>query len=136
MTLISNYASIEGTCYLFDIVTRTKLEAKEHCKKNKGKLWEPNTIEIINQVHSKAKELSKGHHFWVGIFDTPSEGTFKYDSNEDIFPFTPKTTPWAANEPNGGTTENCAVMNRDSPLSFHDVRCYNLYHSVCELSSE
>ena len=132
-----NYASIGGTCYYFDTVQRTKLEAKENCMQNYGKLWEPNTIERINQVHSKAKDLSKAQEWWVGISDASSEGTFKFESNEEIFPFTPKTTPWKDSEPNGGSTVNCACMIKDSPLEFYDVGCTDgrKYHSVCELSS-
>ena len=133
--LSDKYASIEGTCYLFDTVPQTKSEAKEKCIQNDGKLWEPNSIEIINQVYSKAQEASKDK-YWVGISDAASEGTFKFDSNEEIFPFTPKNAPWKGNEPNGGTTENCVFMDKN--MEFFDVKCTDgrKYISICETSGD
>ena len=134
-----NYAFIGGTCYYFDTVHRTKLEAKENCIKNYGKLWEPNTVDLIDQVHSKAKDVSRSQHWWVGISDESSEGTYKFESNEEIFPFnTPKIAPWKGNEPNGGSTENCVAMHRNDPMEFYDVRCTDgrKYHSICETSSK
>ena len=81
-------------------------------------------------------ELSRGLT-WVGISDAGSEGTFKFESNQEIFPFMPKTTPWGANEPNGGSTENCAAMNNGIPMEFFDITCTDgrKYDSICELSS-
>ena len=116
---------------------RTKLEAKENCIQNNGKLWEPNTIERMRQVHLKAKELSTAEHWWVGISDEASEGTFKYDSNEEIFPFnTPKTAPWRETELNGGSSENCVIMNRKDGGGFIDITCTaGTWYSVCEFSS-
>ena len=135
-----NYASIGGTCYYFDTVRRTKLEAKANCIQHHGKLWEPNTIERINQVYLKATELSIVG-WWVGINDTASEGTFKYDSNEEIFPFnTPKTAPWHGIEPNGGSLVNCVIMGKNHVGGFNcfsDVRCTDgrQENSVCEVLS-
>ena len=132
-----NYASIGGTCYFFDTVQRTKFEAKENCIQNDGKLWEPNSIEIINQVYSKAQEVSEDK-YWVGISDAASEGTFKFDSNEEIFPFTPQNAPWNGNEPNGGATENCVCMGDGNNLEFFDVKCTDgrKYRSICETSGD
>ena len=132
-----NYASIGGTCYYFDTIPRTKLEAKETCTQNNGKIWEPNTVERINQVRSIAQEISKAKEWWVGISGAASEETFKYDSNEEIFPFTPNTAPWI-NLDGGGLTENCVCMdNNQNSLQFYDVPCTEgrQYHSICEISS-
>ena len=138
--LSDKYASIGGTCYLFDTVPQTKSEAKEKCIQNDGKLWEPNSIEIINQVYSKAQEVygsTEDIRVWVGISDAASEGTFKFESNEEIFPFTtPKTAPWQATDPNGGTSENCVIMNRSNGGGFMDIKCDGRTdHSICEVSS-
>ena len=135
--LLSEYASIGGTCYFFDTVLQTKSEAKEKCIQNDGKLWEPNSIEIINQVYSKAQEASKDK-YWVGISDAASEGTFKFESNEEIFPFTPQNAPWNGNEPNGGATENCVFMEIKQTMKFFDVKCTDgrKYVSICETSGD
>ena len=101
----------------------------------------------MNQVHSKAIELSSTGlssdlEWWVGISDTESDGTFKFESTGEIFPFTPKTPPWKGNEPDGGSDENCVTLNKGSPMEFSDLSCTasfitddRKYHSVCEVSS-
>ena len=132
-----NYAFIGDTCYYFDAVPRTKLEAKENCIQNNGKIWEPNTIERINQVRSIAQEISKAKEWWVGIAGAAGEETFNYDSNDEIFPFTPNTAPWI-NLDGGGSTKNCVCMdNNQNSLQFYDVPCDEgrQYHSICETSS-
>ena len=141
--LSDKYASIGGTCYFFDTVLQTKSEAKEKCIQNDGKLWEPNSIEIINQVYSKAQEVygsTEDIRVWVGISDAASEGTFKFESNEEIFPFTPQNAPWNGNEPNGGATENCVFMGMKQTfaMKFFDVKCTDgrKYGSICETSDD
>ena len=129
-----NYASIGGTCYYFDTVGRTKDEAQENCNQNYGKLWEPSSIEIINQVYAKAQDVSEAK-YWVGVSDAASEGTFQFESDGEIFPFTDFTAPWEGTEPNGGETENCVAMGMDN-YGFFDVKCADgrTYPSICEIS--
>ena len=121
---------------------RTKLEAKENCIQNNGKLWEPNTIERINQIYSKVKDLTTAWvgvndaaYWWVGINDAASEGTFRYDSNEEISPFTPgKLSSSMSFYVESTSTQNCVLMDEHG---MHDVKCVNFVSaSACELSSE
>ena len=73
--------------------------------------------------------------WWVGISDAASDGTFQFESNGEIFPFTSTPGTWNGNEPDGGDSDNCVVMSKDSAM-FSDVSCTgSVYHSVCELSS-
>jgi hypothetical protein len=41
--------------------------------------------------------------------------------------------PWASSEPNGGDSENCALLNVNGRLSeWGDEDCENHYRFICE----
>ena len=90
----------------------------------------------MNQVHKKAMLVEKTQWWWVGISDAGSEGIFQYDSNNEHFPFENKKAPWNGNEPNGATTENCAIMNPNDPGTLIDVKCTDTRYSICEFPSD
>ena len=131
-----NYASLGGTCYFFNTIKRNKERALSNCLTQNGKLWEPKSLARINQVHKKAMAVEKTQWWWVGISDAGSEGTFQYDSNNEHFLFGNKKVPWNGNEPNGATTENCAIMNPNDPGTLIDVKCSDSnWYSICEFPS-
>ena len=129
-----NYASVEGVCYFFDTTYRTKEEAKSYCTSNHGKLWEPKTIKKINDVHTKAISVTNSQNWWIGMSDIESEGTFKFDSDGDVFPFPGKKSPWNYAEPAGGSANNCAFMERNKP-EIHEYSCNYKFFSICESTS-
>ena len=107
------YASFGNTCYYFDTVERTILEARLNCIDNHGKLWEPKTSDRMNQIQIKGMEFATVvGGWWVGITDEQNEGHFYYYSNFENFNFAPNSAPWREDEPNGGTAENCVSMGR------------------------
>ena len=128
-----------GQCYYFDTTERTRDEAKSYCSSNHGKLWEPKTIKKINDIHTKAASVSNKKYWWIGMTDSESEGTFKFDSNGEKFPFLDKNTPWIKSDPNGGSGENCALMYSSlSTMHFLDSVCTtndNKHYSICESTS-
>ena len=119
-----------GQCYYFDTTGRTKEEAKSYCTSNHGKLWEPKTIKKMNEVYTKALTVGT-EHWWIGMSDIESEGTFKFDSNGEKFPFLDKQSPWESELQPGA--DNCAIMlgNRNK-LEIHDQLCSKKRHSICE----
>ena len=132
-----NYASLGGTCYFFDTIGRNKEGALSNCLSQNGKLWEPKSLARMNQVHKKAMSVEKTKWWWIGISDAGSEGTFQYDSNNEHFPFENKKAPWNGNEPNGATTENCAIMHPNDPGTLIDVKCSDAnWYSICEFPSD
>ena len=130
-----NYALIEGVCYFYDTTLRTKEEAVSYCTSNHGKLWEPKTMKKINEVHTKALSVSTNGHWWIGMTDTESEGTFKFDSDGQNFPFLSKNSPWGDDQPGTSSAENCVFMERNNPLGFNDYPCDQKFFSICESTS-
>ena len=127
------YASFGNTCYYFDTVERTILEARLNCIDNHGKLWEPKTLDRMNQIQIKGMEFATQTMWWVGITDEQNEGNFYYYSNLENFNFTPNSAPWREDEPNGGTAENCVSMGR-TIMVFFDIKCNEgrKATSICE----
>ena len=66
---------------------------------------------------------------WLGVTDLEVDGTFKYDSDGTLLPFTPV---WSANEPTVGTTENC-VQFYHTAERWHVENCGGLSFSICEM---
>ncbi|KAK4299942.1 hypothetical protein Pmani_027826 [Petrolisthes manimaculis] len=40
--------------------------------------------------------------------------------------------PWYGNEPNGGTSENCALDRTDHTPTLIDISCTNRYYYICQ----
>ena len=66
---------------------------------------------------------------WIGATDQQVEGSFRWASLPEVAPVL--HTNWAANEPDGGTAENCVIMTshtgfwRDEPCDMNKI-------SLCE----
>ena len=51
---------------------------------------------------------SSSYSIWVPIHDQQNEGEWRDFYDNKVLNFT--LLPWVGNEPNGGTTENCAML--------------------------
>ena len=132
----TGYVSIGNACYFFGTDELTFEGAKSFCSNKfgiqKGKLWEPKTIMETKQVYAKAKEVSKSQHWWIGVSDLQTEGTFRYESTGNIVHFAVKKAPWYRTEPNSaGGNEDCVAMHKDHP-TWHDNGCLSKRYPICE----
>ncbi len=64
-------------------------------------------------------------NYWVGTTDQLNEGQWRNLNGK-----APKPTHWAANEPNGGTNENCVSLS--GPLKWNDLSCGWENSFICE----
>ena len=69
------------------------------------------------------------HGIWFGVTDLEVDGTFKYESDGTLIPFTPV---WGANEPTAGTSENC-VQFFNNEEKWHVYTCEEASFSICEM---
>ena len=82
------YVEVEGTWYYIDTDAKTIDDAYKICSEFYGKLWEPNTLDIMNGVHAQVLSLGlENVGIWVGITDEGSDGEFYYKSTGESFPF-------------------------------------------------
>ena len=82
------FVEVEGTWYFIDKDAKTINDAYSACSGMSGKLWEPNTLDIMNGVHAEILSLGlENVGIWVGITDEGSDGEFYYKSTGESFPF-------------------------------------------------
>merc|ERR1711935_49193 len=83
----SGYRILEGQCYFFEKVDLAYSATQEYCKTAfgpnvVGKLWEPKSLKINNEVGTEAKDIfgssSSSGSFWIGI---SNDGKFRYQSS-------------------------------------------------------
>ena len=70
----------------------------------------------------------KDGKMWLAVGDKQKEGEWRDYYNNKVVNF---TIPWLEFEPNGGTVENCVLMEL-SNLGWNDVSCGNPYACLCE----
>ena len=122
----SMYFYVEGKCFFVDTDLRTYDEAKENCKNRFGKqllgrLFEPKTIEVNNNVAQATYDITGEYAFWIGIKVAPGSKIFYYDS-WGALPF----SNWG-----GGQQHDCVQWYWSG--YWNTLRCSKLNKSICEL---
>ena len=90
------------------------------CQKLRGSRYPlMNSLQQLESVTSllRKKEISQ-YKVWVPFHDRQNEGEWRDFYNHQVLNFTP---PWGKSEPNGGTSQNCAIAV-DSNV-WWDVTC-------------
>jgi len=119
--------------YHFDKERKFYSEAKATCQSIGGKLFEPKSEKVYNEVSTlaKAKGISK---YWMGIIDKTNEGQFTYDSDGGALCW----TNWHKGEPNDwGKGEDCTRSGHghNDVNKWNDSPCEReKYSVVCEKS--
>uniref|UniRef100_A0A8C1GUG3 C-type lectin domain-containing protein n=1 Tax=Cyprinus carpio TaxID=7962 RepID=A0A8C1GUG3_CYPCA len=89
---------------------------------------------IINNTEKQefVKNMSGGAAVWIGVTDSDVEGTWKWVDGRNV------TSDGGIKEPNGATTENCAVTVGVPQSVFCelvgwiDVACNRAFQWICE----
>ena len=127
----------------------TWFEAKDHCKREGGKLVEINSEEENKALADEIKRANhttdsdgKKIHFWIGLSDVTNEGEWRLASNESK-----KTSylNWQTGEPSNETDQDCARLRIVPYLPFKntwsDINCkakaqgHFSLHALCEYDS-
>ncbi len=66
---------------------------------------------------------------WIAASDLTSQGTFRWVHGPEVGQIVANGL-WGTGEPNGGVTENCAIIN--SAGKINDIRCTESFAYVCE----
>jgi len=133
----SAFKEIEGKCYYFqkygcaDGNGCTFEESKNLCKNVfgqgiKGKLFEPTTLDINNEVMKAANDVCDFCNFWVGV----TTGDYKYLSNGLPVSF---RKPWANSHPRETSTSHCILADSGDLKWYSYKLCsYTYVNTICE----
>ena len=71
-------------------------------------------------VSSFLARTQTSERIWLPIYDNLNEGEWMDFYNHQVFNY---TLPWQRNEPNGGTSENCAMARPSQDERWFDAGC-------------
>ena len=118
----------------------TWTKAQENCLRRNAFLAEPKTAAENSKIKELAVKHNKNDHDihvgpWIGAKDEAIEGLWVWaDSGQTV-----SWTDWGNTEPNGGTMENCMILNRDpegyktKEYKWNDVKCSGRFYSICQM---
>ena len=117
---------IYGKNYHFNGQKATFFQAKSHCARNGGKLFEPKNELIYYKIAVKAKEIGLVAP-WIGLKKIANNSSFVYDfDNKKVV-----WTNWDSNEPNGALVgEGCVHMATN--MKWNDNNCLRKFNFICE----
>ena len=112
----------DGRCY-FVGRSANQLQAEERCKGMNATLT---ILRTYAQLYFMTT-LQLTRDTWIGLTDSAQEGDWQWSNGEAVM-----MTNWGINQPNGGMSENCAVMNKSDTFRWHDRPCMSINDYVCE----
>ena len=124
---------MHGKEYYVSPEAKNQPNAQDYCKSHGGRLFEPKSAEVNNDVANFAKVVIKMPWFWIGIHEMESsKGKFVYESDG-------KEIGWRnwGHEPNGNG--NCVTIQSHQDNShnyWYEVACHLMCHFVCERETD
>ena len=105
---------VSGRCYFFDTTRSTLSQAKVICASQfgstGGKLFEPKSQTIFDQVKSQADSILQDAEIWLGVKKFNTQGTWVYISDGSTLSF----HPWRS-----GTSLTSLDTNSEVYIMFH-----------------
>ncbi|XP_053401240.1 perlucin-like isoform X2 [Mercenaria mercenaria] len=126
------WISFQGSCYLFQHTPKDFVRAELLCVEYKAQL-----VRIDNEIENTflkdhLKEL-KDAHYYIGLTDVETEGTFKWYGTDDVASF----TDWNAGQPNNHAgIQDCAIFNYNMGLKWDDTNCSSKHKLICEKKAD
>uniref|UniRef100_A0A3Q1FG15 C-type lectin domain-containing protein n=1 Tax=Acanthochromis polyacanthus TaxID=80966 RepID=A0A3Q1FG15_9TELE len=125
----TSWYSFNGRCYKYISSPKTWFGAQVHCASQGANLVSIHTSHEQNFVTALISSFDySARPTWIGFSDTSQEGRWTWSDGASV-----NYVFWTAGQPNGGTRENCGVINWGSSFSWSDLSCSYSYPSVCRL---
>nr|XP_015831419.2 tetranectin [Nothobranchius furzeri] len=132
-TICLKGTKILGKCLLADPKKTTFHAASDDCFSKGGSLSTPLTWDENNQLYSYVRQsLSPEEHIWLGINDMVTEGQWVDHSGSSV-----RFKNWETEitqQPDGGHSQNCAVLSTTANGKWFDESCRVERASVCEFN--
>ncbi len=122
-----------GKCFLADPVKKTFHAASDDCIAKGGSLATPLTGDENDQLYSYVRQsIGQEEHIWLGINDIVTDSLWVDQSGSSV-----RFKNWETEitlQPDGGRSQNCAIMSTTANGKWFDESCKVEKASVCEFN--
>ena len=126
---------IHRKCFLADPVKKPYLSASEDCNALGGSLSMPTSSDENNQLRDYIRQsIGQDEQVWLGINDMVTEGTWIDQTGVGITYKNWDTSNSGSPQPDGGKSQNCAVLSGASRGKWFDENCLDEKPSVCQFN--
>nr|XP_045614447.1 macrophage mannose receptor 1-like [Procambarus clarkii] len=129
------FVSVGGLCLSFMTwAEETWADARQACHGLSGELAAITDIEQLRAVYLYLhQEGIAGHSFWLGGSDAATEGVWAWTDGHPVTMGSPFWGFVSSNvmEPDGGTAENCILLDAQGYHYFRDASCSLLMTPLC-----
>ncbi|KAM9340545.1 tetranectin-like [Symphorus nematophorus] len=124
---------IHGKCYLADPVRKRYHTASEDCNNLGGVLGTPTSSDENDQLRDYIRQsIGPDEQVWLGINDMVAEGSWVDQTGVSITYKNWDTS--SSRQPDGGQSQNCAVLSIASRGKWSDENCRDEKPSVCQFN--
>ncbi|XP_069970922.1 macrophage mannose receptor 1-like isoform X2 [Penaeus vannamei] len=131
------FIEVGGLCLMFVTwAEETWEDARRACVGASAELLAITDVEVFRALYLYIHQDNlSSHAFWLGGSDLASEGTWVYTTGEPV----PMGTPFwglyagsaSAQEPDGGTNQNCLAITGEGYFNFRDYSCASKFNPLC-----
>ncbi|XP_069032418.1 tetranectin-like [Embiotoca jacksoni] len=126
---------IHGKCFLADPLKKRFHIASEDCNSLGGVLGAPTSSDENNQLRDYIRQsIGPDEQVWLGINDMTTEGTWMNHTGLRITYKNWDTSNIRLPQPDGGQSQNCAVLSGASGGKWFDENCRDEKPSVCQFN--
>lgn len=126
---------INGKCLLADPVRKSYYAASEDCNAMGGVLVTPTSSDENNQLKDYIRQsIGADEQIWLGIIDMVTEGTWVDQTGVSITYKNWDTSNYRSPQPDGGQSQNCAVLSMASSGKWFDENCREEKPSICQFN--
>lgn len=126
---------IHGKCYLADPLKKRYHTASEDCNNLGGVLGAPTSSDENDQLRDYIRQsIGPDEQVWLGINDMMTEGAWVDQTGSSIAYKNWDTSNHRSRQPDGGQSQNCAVLSGASNGKWFDENCREEKSSVCQFN--
>uniref|UniRef100_A0A3P9JH57 C-type lectin domain family 3 member B n=1 Tax=Oryzias latipes TaxID=8090 RepID=A0A3P9JH57_ORYLA len=126
---------IHRKCYLADPVKKRYHTASDDCNALGGALGTPTSTDENDQLREYLRQsVGPDEQVWLGINDMMTEGAWMDQTGLSISYTNWDTSNLRSHQPDGGMSENCAVLSGVSQGKWFDENCREERPSVCQFN--
>ncbi|XP_062292141.1 tetranectin-like [Scomber scombrus] len=126
-------AKIHGKCYLVDPLRKRYHTASEDCNSMGGVLGTPMSSDENDQLREYiSQSIGPSEQVWLGVNDMTTEGKWVDQTGGSITYKNWDTTNSRSPQPDGGKSQNCAILSVASRGKWFDENCREEKPSVCQ----